>query len=445
MLIKIPLPKISSVQQQLTCQNCIFQESSQDQFLNKKRLQIRGLLKTNTNNKRCWTRKNQYVTCSVSDIAKDPEERQLKDVKLTQQQYLQFPNRTKEREAEKPKVEPRNILVRFMVNYRVHSRQLLCMGGSQLPFGWAFLSITKVPMTWNKEDNWTRELYLPAGMRVEYKYVILERQDWIKIQDDSVAEGMVTIPAPPRFRTGFGPEPPPQIAQIEEKMAIVSWQPGPNRVLQLPTEEELEYLKPGDRVERNPARPRTEYYRRDWKTGEKIVLPEHQAGTREFLEMDENGVIFIDRFDVWGYDDFSMPSVPSPGGAPVGSPGRSINPSSSGGIPRSSDAQNQSDSASLPSHNHPNTSIDKKCNYDDINNEISSFENNSDENNNINQDAKFERSDDKQKRDEGQFQFFSVSQQIRYYHNYHKSRWQRVVDDSVEKNKESDVEYSLLG
>jgi hypothetical protein len=54
--------------------------------------------------------------------------------------------------------------VRLAVDYRVHSRQMLCIGGSQIPFGWSFLSIAEVE--------------LPAGTKVEYKYVILEEQDW---------------------------------------------------------------------------------------------------------------------------------------------------------------------------------------------------------------------------------------------------------------------------
>ena len=40
----------------------------------------------------------------------------------------------------------------------VHSRQMLCVGGSQIPFGWSFLSIAKVPMTWNQGDIWTCEV-----------------------------------------------------------------------------------------------------------------------------------------------------------------------------------------------------------------------------------------------------------------------------------------------
>jgi hypothetical protein len=43
------------------------------------------------------------------------------------------------------------------VHYRVHSRQMLCIGGSQIPFGWSFLSIAKVPMQWSEGDVWTTE------------------------------------------------------------------------------------------------------------------------------------------------------------------------------------------------------------------------------------------------------------------------------------------------
>lgn len=50
------------------------------------------------------------------------------------------------------------VRVRLSVHYRVHSRQMLCIGGSQIPLGWSFLSIAKVPMTWNSGDIWTCEV-----------------------------------------------------------------------------------------------------------------------------------------------------------------------------------------------------------------------------------------------------------------------------------------------
>jgi hypothetical protein len=50
------------------------------------------------------------------------------------------------------------VRVRLSVHYRVHSRQILCIGGSQIPLGWSFLSIAKVPMTWNNGDIWTCEV-----------------------------------------------------------------------------------------------------------------------------------------------------------------------------------------------------------------------------------------------------------------------------------------------
>lgn len=59
----------------------------------------------------------------------------------------------KEPEKQKPLVR-----VQLSVHYRVHSRQMLCVGGSQIPFGWSFLSIAKVPMTWNQGDIWTCEV-----------------------------------------------------------------------------------------------------------------------------------------------------------------------------------------------------------------------------------------------------------------------------------------------
>ena len=54
--------------------------------------------------------------------------------------------------------DPPMVRVRLSVHYRVHSRQMLCIGGSQIPFGWSFLSIAKVPMAWNQGDIWTAEV-----------------------------------------------------------------------------------------------------------------------------------------------------------------------------------------------------------------------------------------------------------------------------------------------
>ena len=73
-----------------------------------------------------------------------------------QAEVIHFPRRS-ETEAG-PKKDPPLVRVRLSVNYRVHSRQILCIGGSQIPFGWSFLSIAKVPMVWNQGDIWTAEV-----------------------------------------------------------------------------------------------------------------------------------------------------------------------------------------------------------------------------------------------------------------------------------------------
>jgi hypothetical protein len=86
-----------------------------------------------------------------------------------------------------------------------------------------------------------------------------------------------------------------------KQMAIVAWQPGPNRILQVPTEAELMDLKPGDSIERTPPRPSNER------------LPYGQdpfEGTREWLTMDDEGRPVLERFDVWGW-------VPSAGARPA--------------------------------------------------------------------------------------------------------------------------------
>ena len=75
--------------------------------------------------------------------------------------FVEFPRReagSERREAGSEPEKPALVRVRLSVHYRVHSRQLLCIGGSQIPFGWSFLSIAKLPMEWNPGDLWTTEV-----------------------------------------------------------------------------------------------------------------------------------------------------------------------------------------------------------------------------------------------------------------------------------------------
>lgn len=195
----------------------------------------------------------------------------------------------KEPEKQKPLVR-----VQLSVHYRVHSRQMLCVGGSQMPFGWSFLSIAKVPMTWNQGDIWTCEVRVllctsiadafgytcpllllshaatpsrwtesrvqvchlgGAGeapcaatllLRATFAFRVAHprlctisrtfslTQDWTKIENQD-AEGVVDI----TYRSGSEPGRPPDIQIIQKQMAIVAWQPGPNRVVQVPFEVSL--------------------------------------------------------------------------------------------------------------------------------------------------------------------------------------------------------------
>ena len=73
-----------------------------------------------------------------------------------QAEVIEFPQRSGNETD--PKKDAPLIRVRLSVHYRVHSRQMLCIGGSQIPFGWSFLSIAKVPMAWNQGDVWTAEV-----------------------------------------------------------------------------------------------------------------------------------------------------------------------------------------------------------------------------------------------------------------------------------------------
>ncbi|KAK9840736.1 hypothetical protein WJX81_001139 [Elliptochloris bilobata] len=178
-----------------------------------------------------------------------------------------------ERSSEPQREQPKLVRIRLSVEYRVHSRQLLCIGGSQIPFGWSFLSIARVPMVWTDGDIWTSEVDLPINSRIEYKYVILEEQDWTK-QESEDAEGVVTF----TYRTQ--PDSPPDVQTIQKQMAIVAWQPGPNKVVQVPSEDEV------------PPPPEDDL-----------------AGTWERLLLDESGEPLLERRDVWGFaeDDVNAP------------------------------------------------------------------------------------------------------------------------------------------
>jgi hypothetical protein len=56
-------------------------------------------------------------------------------------------------------------------------------------------------------------------------------QDWTKLENED-SEGLVEV----SYRSGSEPGRPPDIQVIQKQMAIVAWQPGPNRIVQVPTE-----------------------------------------------------------------------------------------------------------------------------------------------------------------------------------------------------------------
>lgn len=56
-------------------------------------------------------------------------------------------------------------------------------------------------------------------------------QDWTKLENED-SQGLVEI----TYRSGNEPGKPPDVQVIQKQMAIVAWQPGPNRVLQVPSE-----------------------------------------------------------------------------------------------------------------------------------------------------------------------------------------------------------------
>ena len=77
-----------------------------------------------------------------------------RQAEISGRQYFDFPASSSSAPASPQPL----IRVRLTVPYRVHSRQMLCIGGGQIPFGWSFLSIAKVPMSWTPEDVWVAEV-----------------------------------------------------------------------------------------------------------------------------------------------------------------------------------------------------------------------------------------------------------------------------------------------
>eukprot|EP00955_Chlamydomonas_euryale_P048244 353919-Chlamydomonas_euryale.AAC.8 len=78
--------------------------------------------------------------------------------------------------SQRPDKQRPLVKVRLSVHYRVHSRQILCIGGSQIPMGWSFLSIAKVPMTWNAGDIWTCEVRGRLGPGLRRRKRLHERE-----------------------------------------------------------------------------------------------------------------------------------------------------------------------------------------------------------------------------------------------------------------------------
>lgn len=140
-------------------------------------------------------------------------------------------------------------------------------------------------------------------MRLEYKYVILEEQVvakppsskplfqvWTNQQDED-SEGIVEV----TYRTGTTPGQPPDVHKIRKQMAIVDWQPGPNRVIQIPSRDEIDRLTPGGKMRRTPARPRS--YVHFGRPGN--ALKKASNGTWEELSLDSKENPILKRHDIW--------------------------------------------------------------------------------------------------------------------------------------------------
>lgn len=177
----------------------------------------------------------------------------------------------------------------------------MCVGGSAIPFGWSFLSIAKVPMSWEPNDVWVVEVELPAGSKVEYKYVILEEQDWTQ-QVNASSEGTVDYSYRVQPETS-----PPDVQKITRKMAIVAWQSGPNRILHVPSEKEIESIPRNKQIHRefeaDAASLPTKWTTKD--ADAKILVDTSKKLSQEVLYIDEENRPILERRDVWGVEGVS--------------------------------------------------------------------------------------------------------------------------------------------
>ncbi len=205
-------------------------------------------------------------------------------------------------------------------------------------------------------------------------------QDWTKLENED-AQGLVEI----TYRTGDEPGRPPDVQAIQKQMAIVAWQPGPNRTLKVPSEvstasaqrplplikasgtrrlsgmlkllwlqglrgvpgvgghrarstpahahthacphimlqAEIRELEAGQVIERIPARPGQRIpYTNTIKRPQPAAKPDPFEGTWEVLTLDANGKPFLDRHDVWGWTPPGHKGGLQPGG-PTNSKGPS--------------------------------------------------------------------------------------------------------------------------
>ena len=114
---------------------------------------------------------------------------------------------------------------------------------------------------------------------------------WTNQQNED-SEGVVEV----TYRSGKSPGQPPDVHKIRKQMAIVDWQPGPNRVIQIPDQDEIDRLVPDKVLQRTPARPRSYFSFRKLDSYRKKASVD---GTREELSLDAKGEPVLHRYDIW--------------------------------------------------------------------------------------------------------------------------------------------------
>ena len=104
----------------------------------------------------------------------------------------------------------------------------------------------------------------------------------------------------------------PDVQQIVKQMAIVAWQPGPNRVLRVPSQSELDRIRRSlNKADMAGGTGQGQASQTYGPPSQDPSQPLGMAGTVTY-SLAQGGQLVVERKDIWGY----YPPRPGPEGPP---------------------------------------------------------------------------------------------------------------------------------